>query len=38
MDKELLRKSHVALQSVSSEVNFEEYVKNLDELVNNKVA
>jgi len=26
------------LSAVNSEVNFEEYIKNLDELVNNKVA
>ena len=39
MDKDLLKNSsNVYTGSPQSEINFEEYVKNLDELVNSKVA
>ena len=39
MDKDMLKNSSQTLtQSPGSEINFEDYIKNLDELVNSKVA
>lgn len=39
MDKDLLKTSQTfTTGSPHSEINFEEYIKNLDELVNSKVA
>lgn len=39
MDKDLLKTSQTfTTGSPQSEINFEEYIKNLDELVNSKVA
>ena len=39
MDKDMLKNSSQTFsQSPGSEINFEDYIKNLDELVNSKVA
>ena len=41
MDKDMLLKNSsqtYSQQSPGSEINFEDYIKNLDELVNSKVA